>query len=343
MKLALILFLVAPLLAWSQETPAPQPSNQTVEVPKTLDPVELKILEEIRNGKIIEEPKDEKGIDRINKKSRMLREDSRILIEHMNVGDILEVKTCFGNPFRISFGETVTDKISEAKLGNIAKFTQDINPDTRRSIIIAQKEAEPNGSVHTTLWLERASDRRAYIFNITGEPCPEQGLLKYPVEIIVENKVTYDSPHARVLLPNDFITETTKNYPRKNKANFFNVNGLVTSSNAVYSSISVSIGLKDLVTKTKMKEPKFIFTDWSKTRIIESHTEYLPYPSQAETDLNGIPTLRFNLKVKIGKKHILERKYVYLIVMYEDEKFYQIAKIPVYDMLMNLKDLGWEI
>lgn len=339
MKTILALILCMPFLLGAQETPE-QPV--TVEVPEALSPEEQKILNEIRDGKVQPVP-ESKGINRINKKSRMVREDNRILIEHMSVGDIYEVKTCFGNPFRISFGESVTDRISEAKLGNIAKFTQDINADTRRSILIAQKEPEESGSVHTTLWLERASDKRAYIFNITGEPCPTQGLLKYPVEIIVENKQTFDSPETRVLLPTDFISETTMNFPRKNDSNFISVNGLVTSANATYSSIGVSIILKNITTQTKVREPRFIVTDWSKTRIIESHQEYLTYPSQAESDKNGLPTLRFNLKVKIGKKHITERKFIYLIIMYDDEKFYQIAKVPVYDMLMGLKDLGWEI
>lgn len=366
MKFTLLFLLISmPLISFADEgipeevttqveesAPAPQDAVAPVASPEVsgqmpaeseLSPEEEKILKEIRDNKGAVPEANQKGINRINKKSRMVREDSRILIEHMSVGDIYEVKTCFGNPFRISFGESVTDRISEAKLGNIAKFTQDINPDTRRSILIAQKEAEAEGSVHTTLWLERASDKRAYIFNITGEPCPPKGLLKYPVEIIIENKQAFDNPHARVLLPTDFITELTKNFPKKNDANFISINGLVTSANATYSSIGVSIVLKNVTTQTKMREPRFIVTDWSKTRIIESHSEYLVYPSQAESDKNGLPTLRFNLKVKIGKKQITERKFIYLLIMYEDDKYYQIAKIPVYDMLMGLKDLGWEI
>jgi len=323
-------------------TESPSTANNGT-IPEKLSSEEEKILQEIRQGKTEVKKEDPKGVNRANKKSRMKREDSRIMIEHMSVGDVLELKTCFGSPFRISFGESITDRISEGKLGNTAKFSADIDNNTRRSIYVTQKENDI-GSVHTTLWLERNSDKRAYVFNIIGEPCPKNGLLQYPVEIILEDKVAFDNPKERVLLPTDFITEVTKNFPRKNDTNFISVNGMVVSANSTWSAIGVSIVLKGVMPdQTKKLAPKFIVTDWAKTRVIKSVAEYLKYPSQAETDLNGVATLRFNLKVNIGKKQIIERKYIYLIIMYEDDQIYQIAKVPVYDMMMGLKDMGWEI
>lgn len=329
--------IIAALLALSFTAMAQE--EDPAEVPETLDPEEEKILQEIRTQNIKEPEK--KGITRINDKYRIKREDNRILVEYMNVGDVYEVKTCYGNPFRISLGDTVQDKIFEVKLGNIAKFDYALEEQNRNSVVVSQKTAAAS-SIHTTLWLVRNSDKRAYVFNITGEPCPSEGLYKYPVEIIIQ-ETTVQADRKRVLLPTDFLTEITKNYPRKNESNDIFVNGLITVGNTNFSSMGVSIVLKNTGAKKKMVEPKFIALNWSKTSVIDLEQEFLTYSSQAETDLNKLPTLRFNLRLKIGKKSIIERKKIFLLVVYEDEKYYQIAEIPMEDLLKKLKETGWEI
>lgn len=326
-----------PVQSSMQVTPSPVDSDG-IDLSK-VTPEELRIYEEMKKGNI--PVKENKGIKRVNPNYRIKRGDSRIVSEFAGVDDIHEIKTCFGNPLIISFGQSIKDKILFVKNGNPAKFSHEVEVSNHRSVTISLN-TPADGSVQGHFWIYRDSDNRRYNFRLIGEPCPSEGIYTYPVDVIIEESATYNSPSQRVLLPTDFLIETTKNYQRNNGYALINVNGLLTTASARFTTLGVSISLKDFNGK-KMREPRFIVLNWSKTHQYEVTQEYLPLSSQAETDLNKIPTLRFNLRLGLTKKQIVEREYIYLIVMYDDEEKYQIAKVPLKDLLNQLKETGWEI
>lgn len=305
-----------------------------------LTPEERAIYEELKKG--VTPTQEKKGITRINSNYRIKRGDNRIVSEFTGVDDVHEIKTCYGNPLVISFGDTIKDKIFVVKNGNTAKFSHEVEPSTNRSVTVSLN-APADGTVQGHFWIFRERDHRRYNFHIIGEPCPSNGLYTYPFDITIEESGEYVSSSQRLLLPTDFMAEVTQNYKRDNSQNFVAANGLITTPTGKYTSLGISLALKNYKGQAKIREPRFLAVNWAKTHQFKLTQEYLPFSSQSETDLNQIPTLRFNLKLELSKKNIIERGHIYLIVMYDDTKTYQIAKVPLVELLKQLKDKGWEI
>ena len=325
----------------SSQAPAPATEEAAEGVNLSdLTPEERTIYDELKKGVVAVQEK--KGINRVNSNYRIKRGDNRIVSEFTSVDDVHEIKTCYGNPIVISFGKSIPDKISVVKNGNVGKFSHEVEPSTSRTVTISLN-APADASIQGHFWIFRERDNRRYNFHVIGEPCPSNGIYTYPFDITIEESKEYAGTMDRLLLPTDFMSEVTQNYRRDNAQNFVNTNGLMTTATGTYTSLGVSISLKDYKGQAEVREPRFIAVNWSKTSKIGLSQEYLPFSSQGESDLNQIPTLRFNLKLEYAKKNIIERKIIYLIIMYDDTKTYQIAEVPLMELLKQLKDKGWEI
>lgn len=318
---------------------------------KVISPEDEKILEQIRKSntiKPLEKKKNKK--DNFNKKARVVRDDSRILTESMSVNDRMDVMVCYNNPVIIKMGDTIDDQVNAVYIGNNKFFSAKKLEQNPRAVLVSVNEpiTEKNGQFQTILWIERQGNKRSYIFNIIAEKCPDQGILPYPVEIIVEDKQGIVSKNQRILLSSDFITEITKGLPLDNSKNEVRVNGMITSANSDYIALGISLLFDYGKIPKRIKKPKFIFLDSLKLRIIDSKAEYLTYSSVSETNKlketgNNLHALRFNLMLNSSKKYIYERKYVYALIVHEDLGYYQMVKIPLKELHDNLKNKGLEV
>lgn len=286
--------------------------------------------------------------DRFNSKLKVYNDNNRIVRLKMSVNDVLTTKFCYKSPVMIEFGNSVRTKIERVQISNrkivdaqMLKGNRDLLISMVTSIEDLAKEDEAilNSAWETTVWVERASDKEDYVFKFIAERCPSNGIMPYPSKIIVEERTGTSSPDDNLLISSDYITELTKNTERRNGRNYFKVNGFDSRPNSIWHSMSVSIGYKNLPKSIKkvdgrhmIKKPKFIVLDSNKQFEIKNSSNFLKYSSKKETDVTGVPTSRYNMMLQLTKKYMFEKKFVYMIVLYEDEDYHQFIKVPIYDL-----------
>lgn len=317
---------------------------------KVISSEDEKLLEQLRQSKEIKPNKKGDKKDNFNKKARVVRDDSRILTESMSVNDRMDVMVCYNNPVIIKMGDTIDDKVNAVYIGNNKFFSAKKLEQNPRAVLVSANEpiTQKNGQFQTILWIEREGNKRSYVFNIIAEKCPSKGILPYPVEIIVEDKQGIVSKNQRILLPSDLITELTKGLPRKNSSNEVRLNGMLASANSSYVALGMSLLFPHGKIPKKIKKPKFIFLDSLKVRTLESKSEFLKFSSIGETNKlkdsgENVHALRFNVMLNVSKKYIYERKFAYVLILFEDLNYYQMVKIPLKDLHDNLKKKGLEV
>ncbi len=316
---------------------------------KKLTPDEERLLKMMReqNGKVnvVNESKKQ----RFNSKLRVVRDDNRIMKVPMSIKDRVDLMTCYNSPTIIKFGESVDHKVNAVYLGNHKFFAAKKLEQNEKAVLISMTKPLDKGNFQTTLWLERTGDKRSYVFNLIAEPCPSKGILPYPAEVVIEDKLGVVSKNQRLMIPSDLIMELSKGMPMKNDANFIRVNGLMATANSSFVGLSISIilkntpGAKDSKGNPIIKKPKFVFLDSLKVRTIDNDSKYLEHSSKGESKINQLSTLRFDTLLNVDKKYIFERRFVYLMVLFEDLGYYQLVKIPLKDLHDDLRKKGFEV
>lgn len=325
---------------------------------KNLTEEEQRIFDSIKNSDprlseiapSIRSKEQEGSPERYNSQLRVYRDTNRIISLKMSPNDEVNIKFCYKAPVMIEFGETIRSKIERIEMSN-RKVIDSKMLKGNRSVLVSMiesiekltetegKESSIGGSWETRMWVERSSDKQDYVFNLIGEKCPLNGKMKYPSKVIIEDREGNNSKDNKLLIPTDYITELTKNTLRDNTRNGFKANGMATLPNSIWHSISVSLSFKELPINIRKKDenyyvkmPKFIVLDSNKEFEIQHKLEHLNYSSKRETQERKIPVSRYNLKLQITKKYIYEKKYIYVIVLFEDEEYHQFVKIPVKDL-----------
>lgn len=333
---------------YSQEESVPPIEELTKE--------EQKILDEYRRGEIAkEENKNPNKKKSFNDNMKINRGDNRIVEEILTPGDALLIKTCHANQVRVSFPSDTSDVIFQVAIGNPEIFgvvESDAHPNSK--IFHLKKPVE--GTVYSPIWIFRSSDKRPYVINAIGEPCPEEGLLPYPMDITIREheSVSFVGKRPRLLnkplIPTDFLAEIARGTVRKNDINNINLNGVIGGGTSKTTILSVSIPLTSHVSypfkglkKLKIQEPEFIVINKLMTRQIQAEQTYLSHSSQLETDKNGFPTIRFSLSIGIDKKKIYEDENIYLMVLYPDLNVHQMVEVNLKKMLEQFSKSGGEI
>lgn len=316
---------------------------------KSLTKEEEDILKKIKQNQL--SPISKKK-DRFNKKVRVVRDDSKILRLPISVNDRVDLMICYNSPVVIKFDDSLKDEIVAVYSGNSKVYDVKKLPHNDKSVLVTLiEEPVEDGNFAVPLWVERKSDNRSYVFNLISEKCPTQGILPYPVEIIIQQKTGVVSKNQRLHIPSDLIYLIAKDNKRDNNRNFVRANGIMMTANSSFMGLSLSVIMKGLpkgkLLKDKnaisMKQPRFVFLDSLKVRTIESDTMYLRDPSIGETNINKLPTARFNIMLRLEKKYIFERKFVYVMIVFDDENYYHIAKIPLIDLYEDLRKNGLEV
>lgn len=276
-----------------------------------------------------------------NENFKILRDDKRIMTLQMNVDDVVKTTVCFNSPLRVVLGASTGDKISQAIVDDRIFSDPEVSKDERSVYVVMKQPIKKQDEVWKTgLRVIRQSDSRAYFFAIEMIACPPEEM-DLPTEIVVNRKETVTKMNDQLLAPEDFITELSFGFPRKNKENILDVyDGIVLAgSEWQVLSISVKIGNPN---KTRLGAD-IVFLDSLQIRELESSFKYIPISSKKVTDDTNVSTLRFTASVKVNKRYVMERNYIYMMFIDHEGKYYQYAKIPLKDLFEKKNYEGYEL
>lgn len=299
----------------------------------------LEVMKPLNDKKRLYVPSSERR-SRYNESFAVLGDDKRIVEVSMSTNDVLKTQMCYNSPLRISFHSSFQDKMAAA-IADDSKVTILKVLDDKRSVLVSMNNVlKPDEIWRTGVRIVRLQDGRSYNVKIEMISCPE-GDMDFPREIIIKDKGTKDYSED-TMLPEDLISTLTYGLPRINNENPANVYSGIPTENADWILLGVSIKIRNpLRTNGKFE---FIVLDRLQLKVIPSDVKFIPTSSIFATDSSGIPTLRFNLMVKVDKKYAIEKNFINLLIVDHDEKTYQHLKVHTKNLYFEKNSIeGYEL
>lgn len=300
----------------------------------------LDIMRPLNDKKRLYVPSTEKRA-RYNESFAVLGDDKRIVEVSMSTNDVLKTQMCYNSPLRISFAAEFEDKMAAA-IADDSKLTKADILDDKRSVLVSMISPIKSADEvwRTGVRIVRLNDGRAYNIQIEMIACPE-GEIDFPREIIIKNKASKDYSED-TMLPEDLISTLTYGLPRVNTESPANIYSGIPTENAEWILLGVSIKIRNPLRETGKFE--FIVLDRLQLKVLNSDVKFIPTSSIFATDSSGIPTLRFNLMVKVDKKYAIEKNFINLLIVDHDQKSYQHLKVHTKNLYFEKSSIeGYEL
>lgn len=291
---------------------------------------------------------------KFNKNITVNRDANTVIKEFMSPNDTMEVNTCFNYPVTFVFDKTFANRVKHLKNNTPgAKVKIDKPKDMPSNGYWATIKVDNSIPVKSrwdggfTLFVDGYDGNLVgYNFLIKGINCKDGA--EFPQEIRISNRdFEMESDHF-TLSPQDLIIQESKMYTRSNKysdVSVYNINPVASSS---YQTLFVeTVFLND---KKEYFEPTFIVLDALQVQKIDTKFKYIEPSSIKFTNTfdkkygRAMPRMRWALKVKIDKKYIMEREYIYLMIVDDEDKYYQYMRVPVKKLFLRKIDKdAWSI
>lgn len=284
--------------------------------------------------------------DSVRKSIIMERDSQLILHKFISYKDTLTVKICFKNALTLTMDDTIDTTLSTVVTDDVQFIGAQVT-ENKRGAIVHLKQEVPSGQYwESAIRLVRKSDDKTYLINLLALPCPTDELIPFPRVIYLKDKDSYQKSiykNSQVTTPEDNIINKSLGLPRiqKKRINFYD---MVASSGSDWVVFGVEMQMPgNTKEKIDLSKYKFVFLDNFQVNTVDSQIEYMPIPSEKITQMRGVSTFRFNAKVNINKEYIMNRRYLYFMLVDNEEKHYQYLKIDTLPYFRSLRSRGMEL
>lgn len=270
------------------------------------------------------------------------RDSTKIVNVKMSQQDVLNVRVCISAGVSVSLDE---ESMAGEKFQRVIIDDNDYFEakefDNKRGVYFRLKQAiQPGFFWESALRLVSETNDKSFLVNLLGVPCPD-GPNPYPkVYYIGAYAEQVNGLNTSILTPEDLIIQASEGLPRISK-NVIRVYDMVTSAGSPYAVFGVEVQYH----KSYPERDKLLMKvlDNHQTTIKESKMKPLKLQSEKATEFYGVPTLRFNLVVNIDKDYIINRRYIYLMVLSQATGHYQYQQIDLLPFLSSLKKRGYKL
>lgn len=268
------------------------------------------------------------------------RDSTKIKEVAVSYKDAININICYSAGVTIALDETYQDELQRV-IKDDDEYFDAKQFDNNRGVYVKLKQPIQKGKFwESALRLVTKSNDKTILINLIGKPCPSSGANPFPKVYYLKEKYGLIGINSNIMTPEDTIIEASEGYPRINK-NVIRVYDMVASSNSNW----VVLGIEVQYRNPESEETKLLFKTLDNLQVnpIRVKQEHLKTQSLKATKDNGFPTLRFNLKVNIGKDYILNSRYLYLMTLDKATKHYQYKMIDLRDYFISLKNRGFNI
>lgn len=315
---------------------------------------DMKLLEDYQNkSKPNKKVQKKKGKYKIYKPAPVVRntiEERGFIIERdsmkieklkISTNDVVDILVCKTNPIHIAFDQNYDEVIQNTLLdGNQVDF-ETKTFDNNRGVYVRLKEAVPRGKIkESALRLVLKSNDKALMFNLVGIPCNAEGLNKYPKTYYISEKKTRIDRDNQIFTAEDMIIQMSEGYKRVNRP--ISLRDMNTSANSDWVVFGLQINVpKELESDKYLYDIKVL--DNLQVNTIPEKTEYLPLHSKKFTKQKGMVTLRYKLSVNVGKKYLLNDRYIHLMILDKKRKEYVYELVDLEPYYQSLIQRGWKL
>lgn len=268
------------------------------------------------------------------------RDSTKIKEISVSYKDAININLCYSAGITIALDDTFTDELQRV-IKDDDEYIDAKQFDNNKGVYVKLKQPIQRGKFwESALRLVTKSNDKTILINLIGVACPDSGANPFPKVYYLKEKVGLIGVNSKVMTPEDTIIEASEGFPRINK-NVIRVYDMVASSNSKW----VVLGIEVQYRNPEVEETKILFKALNALQVspIRVKQEHLKTQSLKATKDNGFPTLRFNLKVNIGKDYILNHRYLYLMTLDKATKHYQYKRVDLRDYFISLKNRGFNI
>lgn len=321
----------------AKAAPLTQSPAQVSNEPKKLPPL---IKKESSGGNKIYRPAP--VVDQAEQNGYLIERDStKIVNVKMSQSDTLNVKVCYSAGVSIALDDSLNGESFQRVIIDDSDYFEAKEFDNKRGTHFRLKEPiQPGFYWESALRLTLESNDRVFLINLLGVPCPD-GPNPFPkVYYIGSYTEKLGGINTSVMTPEDTIIQASEGLPRKSQ-NVIRVYDMVTSAGSNYAVFGVEIQYHKTVPEKEQLLMKVL--DNYQTTVKKSNMVPLKLQSEKASENYGVPTLRFNLIVNIDKDYIINRRYIYLMVLSKATNHYQYQQIDLLPYFMSLKKRGFKL
>ena len=278
------------------------------------------------------------------------RDSAKIKEIRLTTDDELNAFICERNGVTFTLAEDFNETIQEPFLDDL-RFIEARILENKRSVYIRLKEPIPvqvdpktNKVVETvystSLRLPLKSNDKNLLINIYAKRCPPGVVNPYPRIYRISEKKQRITPKSEIMSPTDKIITLGEGFVPKNK-NVIRIYDAVMASGSDYISLSIEIQYPK--TNKDTSTPVFKVLNNLQLNLLKSYRKLMPEPSRVYTEINGVPTLRFNLFVKVNKNYILNNRYIYIMTLFGETSHYQYQPLDLKPYMESLVRRGLKL
>lgn len=269
------------------------------------------------------------------------RDSTKIVNVKLSQNDVLNVNVCYSAGVQVALDDSLGGEKFQRTIIDDADYFEAKEFSNKRGVYFKLKEPiQPGFYWESALRLVSENNDRAYLINLLGVPCPE-GPNPFPkIYYIGAYTEKIGGSNTAVMTPEDMIITASEGLPRRSQ-NAIRVYDMVATAGSRHMVFGVEIQYPKVVPEKEQLLMKVL--DNLQTSIKKSNMIPLALPSAKASEHYGVPTLRFNLVVNIDKDYIINRRYIYLMVLSKATNHYQYKQIDLLPYFQSLKKRGFKL